>query len=211
MANRTQTERVTVPARFAGRRPPQALRTAYPTLALVTILGIDALIGSRRWSVPALGALDDTAHLLTAGLILAAIGLHRIGRMLPWALLGSVIIDLDHLPLYTFAPDFVAGGRPPTHSLVTPAILLMVAALVPRLRWVAGGLALGVCLHFVRDIATGPGVALLWPLHGTAVRIDYRWYLGIVVVTALAATWRTASTVMKASAGEGARQTGTAG
>ena len=190
MANRPQTERVTGPARFAGRRPPQALRTAYPAVALITILGIDALIGSRRWSVPALGALDDTAHLLTAGLILAAIGLHRIGRLLPWALLGSVIIDLDHLPLYTFAPDFVAGGRPPTHSLVTPAILLMVAALVPRLRWVAGGLALGVCLHFVRDVATGPGVPLFWPLADSSVLVPYPTYLAVIGAAAVIATWR---------------------
>lgn len=190
MANRTQTERVRWPARLAGRRPPQALRVAFPALALVAILGIDTLIDSRHWPVPALGALDDTAHLLTAAVVLAGIGSHRIGPMVSWALLGSVLIDLDHLPLYTFAPGFVAGGRPPTHSLITPAVLLVGAILAPRFRWVAGGFALGICLHFVRDIATGPGLPLCWPVSGTAVRIDYPWYLVIVVVAALTATWR---------------------
>ncbi len=178
--------------RWFGGPDRAGIRAALPAAVLVAALGLDALTSWRRWPIPVLGALDDTAHLLTAALILAAVGVGRIGRLLPWALLGSVLIDLDHVPLYTFAPDFVVGGRPPTHSLVTPAVLLGLAVVVPWRPWIAGGLAIGACLHFVRDIATGPGVALFWPLSSTAVRIDHRWYLGILVAAAAAATWRLA-------------------
>ena len=99
-------------------------------------------------------------------------------------------IDIDHVPLYTFAPGFDVGGRPPTHSLLTVLVLAGVAVLIPAVRTPFAGLALGVCLHFVRDVATGPGVPLLWPLHDSAVRVPYAAYLAVLAVAVGVATWR---------------------
>lgn len=153
--------------------------------ALVGILGLDALLARAPSSVLVLGLLDDTAHLLTSVVLLAALPMRRL---LPWALLGSVAIDLDHAPLYTFASGFTVGGRPPTHSLMTVILLLAIAATLLRVRVAATGLALGVLLHFVRDVATGPGVPLFWPVSLMTVRVEYRYYLIILLVAMVIAT-----------------------
>jgi len=55
--------------------------------------------------------------------------------------------------------------------------------------WLFAGLALGVCLHFVRDVATGgTGVPLFWPAdRHSDVRAPYRVYYGLLVGAAAAA------------------------
>ena len=52
------------------------------------------------------------------------------------------------------------------------------------------GAAVGVCLHFVRDLATGPGIELWWPVDGAEVLLPYRGYLVLVVVLGFVATVR---------------------
>jgi inner membrane protein len=71
------------------------------------------------------------------------------------------------------------GGR--GYSLA----LLALAAAVRRWRAAWGGLAVGVLLHFVRDVATGPGLPLLWPLPLYRVLLPYQTYP--LVVTAMSA------------------------
>lgn len=136
------------------------------------------------------GPLDWTGHLATSaiGLLLAA----RLGLALPRArvltvLAASVAIDVDHLPLYAGLPVEGAGGRPFTHGLWLPALLLVAAALAPRVRAVLGAVVAGLLLHLLRDTATGPGLPWLWPAGGALV-VPYPVYVGLLAVAALVAT-----------------------
>ncbi len=161
-----------------------------PAAAVCVIVVLDVILGQRSWPIAVIGPLDEVGHLLTAALLLAVLPRSARGRVWPWALLGAVAIDIDHLPLYTFAEGFEVGGRPPTHSLLTVLILAAFATVVPAVRLPLAGLALGVGLHFVRDVATGPGVPLFWPFDDAAVRLPYPAYLVVVTCAAGIATWK---------------------
>jgi inner membrane protein len=154
-----------------------------PVLAVLCIGVLDLIDAAGDWPLVIRGALDEPAHLLTAWLILNAVAPAR-GRMWGWALLGAVLIDLDHIPLVLWGgPVTEFGGRPVTHSLTTVAVLAVVALAVPRVRVAAGGLAVGVLLHLLRDLATGPGVPLLWPLRPENVLVPY-WVYALLIVAA---------------------------
>lgn len=181
------------------RGPATVGRTARvlaPVLALGGVCAFDAVQAARDWPVPVVGLLDEPAHLLTAWLALAALGLAGLcgatSALLPWVLLGSVALDVDHVPLYLWdEPVAHHGSRPVTHAAVTVVVLVLVAALTrARGRTAALGLAAGVTLHLVRDVATGPGIPLLWPLDGTDVRLPYAAYLAAVVLAAAVAVVR---------------------
>ena len=167
-----------------------------PVLALAAVCLLDAVHFARHWPVPVAGLLDEPAHLLTTWLIGTAAAGPRLRatwtRMLPWALAGSVVIDLDHLPVYLWsAPIALPGSRPVTHSLAAVAVLLAVAAATRRrVRTAALGLAVGVTLHLVRDVATGPGIPLLWPVDPSDVQLPYGIYLAALVVAAAVAARR---------------------
>lgn len=171
-------------------RPPHP---ALPPAALAAVALLDVAASLRDWSIPITGLLDEPAHLLTAWLFLAALGFRWGTRLQAWTLLGAVGIDLDHVPLYLWWEGISApGGRPVTHSLATVLVLVAMAA-VPRLRTPALGLALGVVLHLARDLATGPGVPLLWPLSTTSALLPYPVYaaaLGITAALAVLAAFR---------------------
>lgn len=168
------------------------LRTPWvPAAALATVVGIDRALDARNWSTIPMGVLDDSAHAATSGILLAAFLPRRASRLAPWALAGSVLIDLDHIPLFAWgALSTGPGGRPVTHSLPTVAALSVAGAIAPGLRKPLLGLALGVGLHLVRDIATGPGLPLRWPAATTAARLPYLAYLGPLAAVAGAATVR---------------------
>jgi inner membrane protein len=161
--------------------------------------------------------VDEPAHLLTAWLLWCALAPRSRGvaGVLPWVLVGAVAIDLDHLPLYLGpVPFLVHGGRPPTHSLLTVGALLLVALLTARSK-VFVGLAVGVVLHLVRDLATGPGVPLWWPFSASTVTLPFAAYGGVLgVATVVAALRRTVPphrsrrTATRAAAGAGAGSTG---
>lgn len=160
---------------------------AAPTF-LVLIVALDVVQYSRNWPVPVVGLLDEPAHLLTAALVLLALPTRFWQRNAGWVLLGSVALDIDHVPLFLGDTGFaVDGGRPPTHSLVTVVVLILGAAAVPGLRRGLGAFALGVGLHLLRDVATGPGIPLLWPLARAAVTVPYLAYLTLLgLLTGLA-------------------------
>jgi inner membrane protein len=155
--------------------------------ALGAIGVLDRVAASRDWHLSVIGMLDEPAHLLTAGLVLALLPRSFATRVGVWALAASVAIDLDHIPLYTFAPGFsTEGGRPPTHSLGTILVMLVAGALLPKRRWAFVGVATGVGLHFVRDVATGPGLSLGWPIFPENLRVPYYVYFAaIAIVTGL--------------------------
>ena len=143
--------------------------------AVVFVLADDLLLSSREWPMPVLALLDEPAHLATAALLLASVGALRRMRPVLITLAASVAIDVDHLPLYAGAP-MGAAGRPPTHSLLTVAALAGAGLLVKRRRGDLLACAAGVALHLVRDVATGPGVPLWWPLSPRAVQVPYAVY-----------------------------------
>ncbi len=102
--------------------------------------------------------------------------------MIP-ALIGSVAIDLDHIPEYLGYRFLTVGTpRPYTHSLLTPLLLLTLALAMRRQRAVFLGLALGVLLHFFRDLAegNGSGVSLLWPFSDHAFSYPHSTYLAMM-------------------------------
>lgn len=175
----------------SASRPAPVLPTALaPALAIVIVVGLDLVLGVQEWPLAATALLDESAHLLTAWLALtalAAAGLRApVTRIWPWAMLGAVAIDIDHLPLYLWNGLVSAsGGRPVTHSLVTVVALLAVAAAVRRFRWPLLGLGLGVLLHFLRDVATGPGLPVAWPV--TAAHRLLPYWLYILALCSLAA------------------------
>jgi inner membrane protein len=166
-----------------------AARVLAPAAALVAVVLLDVALAARSWPIPVEAALDEPAHLLTAWLLLSAAGVRR-GPVLLWALAGSVLIDLDHVPLYLGAPVTAGGGRPVSHSLAFLLALLAAAWAWRSQRLRLAGLAAGVGLHVVRDVALGPGVPLLWPVVAESVRVPYPAYLGVLVVATALARWQ---------------------
>jgi inner membrane protein len=153
------------------------------------VLLLDAVQQARPWPVPVVGLLDEPAHLATAWLALAALTPRLPRRVWLAALVASVAVDVDHVPLYLTDGAFsVSGGRPPTHSLFLVAALAAPALLL-RAHWLLGAAA-GVLLHLVRDVATGPGVPLLWPASEVTVRVPYAPYAVVLLVLAVTAAAR---------------------
>ena len=154
--------------------------------ALTVVLVLDAVV-DKDWPLPLVGAFDEIGHLATAWVLLVALLPDTYRSLVPWALLGAVLIDVDHIPLYLW--DVAAThpeGRPITHSLTFVLVLLALSRLHGRLRTPLSGLALGVVLHLVRDVVTGPGAPLFWPITGTTVLAPYSLYVGLLC---LAAAW----------------------
>jgi inner membrane protein len=182
---------------------------ARPLLALAGVLLLDLVQTAHGWPLLVLGLLDEPAHLLTAWLVLAAATARTTAlRCTPWVLAGSVLLDLDHVPLF-LGLDVAAtpGGRPVTHSLSTVLVLLAAAGVVRRWRVALAGLAAGAATQLLRDLSTGPGVPLLWPLAHGDVRLPYWSYLLVLaVLTAVALARRVRRT--RFSAGGGAAGTG---
>jgi inner membrane protein len=165
-----------------------------PALALASVALLDLIAHSRSWGLLVIGALDEPAHVATALLVLLAVaGPRRLlahPRLSGAAIVGSVAIDLDHLPLYAGLPVDVAGGRPFTHCLLTAVVLAAAALAIARFRSILTGLATGVLLHLVRDLPTGPGVSLFWPVSPTRFEMPYAVYAVILVGCAGIATLR---------------------
>lgn len=148
----------------------------FPTLGF--LLGIDTYLDRHEPTRLVTGILDESAHLATAALLVAALPLPRDEPFLRGALAGAVLIDLDHLPGEFGSSILTHGtGRPLVHSLPTVAVLLLSArSSVPARRSFFLGATCGVLTHFLRDMATG-GAPLRWPLDKRRVRIPYGAYL----------------------------------
>jgi hypothetical protein len=157
---------------------------AGPLLLAATALAFDAAKRRIAFGVWTTGPVDEVAHLSTAalGLLVLIRFIDAPRRFYVAALIASVAIDLDHIPLYLGLLGDPAQ-RPITHSLSTAAVFAAAAAVSRRHRAVLAGVATGLVLHFARDVAEGyPGVRLFWPLQGTSWMVGYRWFLGLIVV-----------------------------
>ena len=108
------------------RRVPHRLMTATPTAGLCLILLVDGAQGAKAWPVPVMGLLDESAHLITAALVLGSAPRAVVRSVWPWVLIGAVAIDVDHLPLYagvsgdTSAPYAAAGPGGRGHASHRP-------------------------------------------------------------------------------------------
>jgi hypothetical protein len=113
--------------------------------------------------LPVLAALDWTAHLATTALALRALPPRAADRLAAPALVATIAIDADHLPI---AAAMARGAddlpRPRPHTFVVPALL----AAARR-----HGAAFGTAAHLARDLFNGPGVAVAWPVSPRLVRL----------------------------------------
>lgn len=159
---------------------------AHPLTVAVAIFAADAVLFKAHLPWPIEGVLDASAHLATAALVLAVLPAPP-RAFLTTALLASVLIDLDHIPLYADWPAIIpAAPRPHSHSLATAAVSAGLSRLAgPRMRPVLSGIAYGVFLHLFRDVVTGP-LPLFWPLSAGEIKLPYGLYALVVVIAALA-------------------------
>jgi hypothetical protein len=145
------------------------------------VVSLDLLWSLIAGSTGALayGLVDEPAHLATCGIALLALAA-ATGRLptrfVAAALVGSVAIDVDHIPGY-LGSSVLHGNlpRPYTHCLLLVVALLAVGLILRRrdARLISLGLAFGIASHLFRDLATGPGVPLLWPMSSSSMTIPY--------------------------------------
>ena len=157
---------------------------AYPIMLAGVACGFDAVNRRLQFGLLSTGPLDEVAHLATAalGLLVLECFIDAPGRFYIAALVASVAIDLDHIPLYLGLLG-AQGGRPFTHSLATVAVFVTAAVVSRRHRAVLAGTAIGLLLHFARDIVEGPpGVRMLWPLQETEWTGSYWWFPAMIIV-----------------------------
>jgi membrane-bound metal-dependent hydrolase YbcI (DUF457 family) len=155
------------------------------TLGLAAIGLAAAEWGGRLagYSLAAAGPLDETAHLLTSLLVVWALGRAACERYLVPALVSSVAIDADHIP-DRLGVEWLTEGtkRPYTHSLLTIAVMLVVALFWRRRRRLLVGISLGLTIHFWRDLAQpDSGVPLLWPISSHSFGIPYASYVAAMI------------------------------
>lgn len=157
--------------------------------ALGVVAAMDGLTLALDPGFAVLGLLDEPAHMATGILVLAAlVGGRRSGSWVLAFWLGAVGIDLDHIPLALGSQIISHGtGRPYTHSLLSIVVALAVARAWPRGRTVAVAFSIGLVTHFSRDLATGGGVALLWPFEDVRFVLPYVvWFAGLAVLARVA-------------------------
>jgi inner membrane protein len=138
------------------------------------------------------GPLDEIAHLLTTLIVLWALGPRVCERFVVPALVASVAIDLDHIPA-ELGQDFLTQGtpRPYTHSLLSIAVVLVIAGLWRSRRDVVLGIAIGLAIHFWRDMAEADaGVSLLWPASDHSFTLSNASYLIVMGLFATGAALR---------------------
>ena len=157
---------------------------AGPLLMAATALTFDVTDRRIPFGVWTTGPVDEVAHLATAtlGLLVLARFIEAPRRFYVAALIASIAIDADHVPLYLGLLGNTAQ-RPVTHSLSTVAVFVAAAAVFRGHRAVLAGVATGLVLHFARDVVEGyPGVRVFWPLQDTSWMARSWWFLGMVVL-----------------------------
>jgi inner membrane protein len=181
------------------------VQSAVPAGLLTGVLALDAVRSRLPFNLLISGGSDELCHLATACLTLCAAAswttLLRHRTFVLSALVASVLIDVDHVPLYAGVSHIASGGRPYTHSLATVAVSLALGLVIPRARPVLTGAAIGFCLHFLRDIATGPGLPLWWPVSAHNVRCPYTLYACVLLSLSAFASLRAGGGNWRGSAG----------
>jgi inner membrane protein len=158
-------------------------RFALGLALLALILAIDRWLLGGSHTLLATGIADETAHLSTAVILLLAFPRLRNPWFIAGCLAGSVLIDLDHIPLILGSNILTEEtNRPFTHGLLIVGIVLAMS-LVARGPWrsVGFGLVAGLAAHFLRDMATSTaGAPLLWPVSSTGFLLPYPLYAAVL-------------------------------
>jgi inner membrane protein len=162
-------------------------------LAGLSTAALGGIVVIDRWlitsdaasrSIWVTGVFDGIAHLATAVIILTVTLTARTLAPITVTvvLAASVAVDVDHLPRLLLHDHTVGwNGRPHTHSLVLCLALAIGAAVAPaRFRMMLLAAAVGVAVHLGRDVATGPGIPILWPVDDMLVRVDHTVYMSAV-------------------------------
>src|SRR5581483_11830027 len=142
------------------------------------------------------GVLDEISHFATGLLVLGALRSPLRRPFSTGLLAASVLIDLDHVPLYLGASWLTAGApRPYPHSLLTLVVVGVIAAASSgRVRSFSIGALVGLIAHFARDTAEpSSGVALLWPVSYHTVSIPYFIYAAAMGALLAVGIWRARS------------------
>lgn len=173
-------------------------RQHIPLLAVIGMMLIfiaDLFLTRVQVSQPIGAMFDEPAHIATGLLLLGILPMALRTRSgldgLLGVLLGSVLIDIDHLP-QQFGYKFLTRGtdRPYPHSLLMLFIVLIIATLLPGIwRRIGYGFAFGLAAHFPRDLATNR-VALGWPVTNHGYHLPYGCYAAIVLLTFTIILWR---------------------
>lgn len=146
-----------------------------------SVLAFDSFLSFLSPPVYIQALLDEPAHIATTLLFLRASSSRFPPAFVGAALLSSVLIDLDHIPIYVgpaaLAPD---AGRPYTHSLAGVVVFACATYLLGCPRPVMLGVAFGLASHLVRDMATGT-VWLLWPLSFSRYSMPYAIYVALLL------------------------------
>jgi hypothetical protein len=182
---------VTVPPRRATveRLPAGAVAARLrwrPLLLAGSVALVDAVLRASSPRLAVAAMLDESAHVATTLLLLGPAQLPRGSAFRCGAIVGSVIIDLDHLPaVLRHHPLRSAEDRPVTHSMPTLGLVyLLAAAAGAPSRPARLGLAVGVTSHFIRDLATG-GLPLFWPMRRRLVCVSPYVYFLLLLGLAL--------------------------
>jgi inner membrane protein len=135
------------------------------------------------------GFVDWIGHLATGVVLITRLWPPR--RMAAAILVFSVVLDVDHLPLELGTDVLTAGTpRPYTHGLLTILVVLGAAGLLRS--QVLLGAAIGLAGHLFRDLGTGDGVPLLWPLSDAGASVPFALYIGVLTGLAAVAALRSA-------------------
>jgi hypothetical protein len=151
--------------------------------ACALITAIDDLLDAYTLVFPVRALLDELAHVTSAWIWLRHLQRRPSTPFVTGVLLGSVLIDGDHIPLaIKQRGDLTGQPRPYVHSLLVVLVIASVAWQLPiQQRPVVLGAALGVATHLLRDMATG-GVPLFWPLSARTVSMSYGAYIQLLAV-----------------------------
>ena len=148
-----------------------------PPLAVGLILLVDRRIWTDDIPLPIKAAADESAHIATTLCLLSPIRPKRPRDFFAGAMVGSVALDVDHVPLYVRYEKPYA--RPGSHSLVTVAVVAgLTARSTGRRRAFLRGVSFGLASHLFRDLWTG-GAPLFWPLSGRRVMIGASGLLSV--------------------------------
>ena len=121
------------------------------------------------------GLFDWIGHLATGVVLIAA--LRPSSATAIGILLGSVLIDLDHIPGQLGTDILTAAApRPYTHSLLTLIVVLALARL--RRSELLLGAAIGLAGHLVRDLGGGDAV-LFWPVSWSEQSVPFAVYVSL--------------------------------
>lgn len=140
-----------------------------PPVAIGLILLVDRRIWTDDIPLPIKAVADESAHIATTLCLLSLVRPKLPRDFLAGAIVGSVALDVDHLPLYVRYEK--PSARPGSHSLVTVAVVAgLTARSTGRRRAFLQGVSFGLASHLFRDLLTG-GAPLFWPLSRRKVMI----------------------------------------